>query len=72
MNISVWADHVVRMEEGRNAFKISTGTRTGKRPLGRPGRKWGGAVLERIVKKYASIREIRLIQPRIRVIGEPL
>ena len=31
-----WADHVARMEEGRSAFKILTGTHTGKRPLGRP------------------------------------
>ena len=29
-----WADHVARMEEGRRAFKILTGTLTGKRPLG--------------------------------------
>ena len=28
------------MEIGRNAFKISAGTPTGKRPLGRPRRKW--------------------------------
>ena len=31
-----WAGHVARMEEGRSAFKILTGTATGKRPLGRP------------------------------------
>ena len=31
-----WAGHVVRMEEGRSAFKILTGKPTGKRPLGRP------------------------------------
>ena len=30
------------MEEGRSAFKISTGKPTGKRPLGRPRRRWGG------------------------------
>jgi hypothetical protein len=35
-----WAVHVARMEEGRTAFKIVTGTSTGKRPLGRPGRRW--------------------------------
>ena len=29
----VWAGHVIRMEEGRNAFKILTGKPTGKRPL---------------------------------------
>ena len=28
------------MEEGRSAFKISTGTPIGKRPLGRPRRRW--------------------------------
>ena len=27
-----WAGHVVRMEEGRSAFKILTGKRIGKRP----------------------------------------
>ena len=34
------AGHVGRMEEGRSAFKILTGNRTGKRPLGRPRRRW--------------------------------
>ena len=28
------------MEEGRSAFKIVTGKPTGKRPLGRPRRRW--------------------------------
>ena len=28
------------MEEGRSAFKISTGKPTGKRPLGRPRSRW--------------------------------
>ena len=31
-----WAGHVARMEEGRTAFKILTGTPARKRPLGRP------------------------------------
>ena len=31
---------LARMEEGRSAFKILTGTSTGKRPLGRPKRSW--------------------------------
>ena len=31
-----WAGHVTKMEEGRSAFKILTG----KRPLGRPRRRW--------------------------------
>ena len=28
------------MEESRSAFKILTGKHTGKRPLGRPRRRW--------------------------------
>ena len=35
-----WAGHVVRMEEGRSAFKLLTGKPTGKRPLERPRRRW--------------------------------
>ena len=34
------AGHVARMEEGRSAFKILTDKLTGKRPLGRPRRRW--------------------------------
>ena len=35
-----WAGHVARMEESRSAFKILTSKPTGKRPLGRPRRRW--------------------------------
>ena len=36
-----WAGQVARTEEeGRSAFKIVTGNPTGKRPLGRPRRRW--------------------------------
>ena len=35
-----WAVHVTRMEGSRSSFKILTGKPTGKRPLGRPRRRW--------------------------------
>ena len=35
-----WPGHVARLEEGRSSFKILTGKPTGKRPLGRPRRRW--------------------------------
>ena len=35
-----WAGHVARMEEGRSAFKMLTGTTAGKIPLWRPRRCW--------------------------------
>ena len=35
-----WGGHIARMEEGRSAFRISTGKPTGKRPLGRLRHRW--------------------------------
>ena len=35
-----WERHVARMKESRSAFKILTGTPTGKIPVGRPRRRW--------------------------------
>jgi hypothetical protein len=35
-----WAGHVARMGEGRNVYRVLVGKREGKRPLGRPRRRW--------------------------------
>jgi hypothetical protein len=35
-----WAGHVARMEEKRNAYRILVRKLEGKRPLGRPRRRW--------------------------------
>ena len=35
-----WAGHVARMEEGRGVLKGLVGKPEGKRPLGRPRRRW--------------------------------
>jgi hypothetical protein len=35
-----WAGHVARMGENRNACRILVGMLEGKRPLGRPRRRW--------------------------------
>jgi hypothetical protein len=35
-----WAGHVARMREKRNAYRILVGEPKGKRPLGRPRRRW--------------------------------
>ena len=39
-----WAGHVARMEEGGSAFKMLTGKPSGKRPLGRPRRRWEDSI----------------------------
>jgi hypothetical protein len=35
-----WAGHVARMGEGRSVYRILVGKPEGKRPLGRPRRRW--------------------------------
>jgi len=36
-----WARHVARMGEGRWVHRVLVGRPEGKRPLGRPRRRWG-------------------------------
>jgi hypothetical protein len=36
----IWAGHVARMGEGRGVHGVLVGKREGKRPLGRPRRRW--------------------------------
>jgi hypothetical protein len=35
-----WAGHVARMGEGSNVYRVLVGKPEGKRPLGRPRRRW--------------------------------
>jgi hypothetical protein len=35
-----WAGHVARIGEKRKAYRISVGKPEGKRPLGKPRRRW--------------------------------
>jgi hypothetical protein len=35
-----WAGHVARMGDKRNTYRILVGKPEGKRPLGRPRRRW--------------------------------
>jgi hypothetical protein len=36
----MWAGHVARVGEGRNVYRVLVGKPEGKRPLGRPRRRW--------------------------------
>jgi hypothetical protein len=35
-----WAGHVARIGDGRGAYRLLVGRPEGKRPLGRPRRRW--------------------------------
>jgi hypothetical protein len=39
-----WAGHVARMGEVRKLYKVLEGKPEGKRPLGRPWRRWGDGI----------------------------
>ena len=36
----IWAGHVAHMDQSRNAYRVLVGKPEGKRPLGRPRRRW--------------------------------
>ena len=39
-----WAGYIARMEEGRGVHKVLVGKPEGKRPLGRPRRRWEDSI----------------------------
>ena len=36
-----WAGHAARMGQGRGIYRVLVGRSEGKRPLGKPRRRWG-------------------------------
>jgi hypothetical protein len=39
-----WVEHLARMGEERKLYKVLVGNPEGKRPLGRPRRRWGNGI----------------------------
>jgi len=39
-----WAGHVARMGEGRGVYRVLVGKPEGRRPMGRPRRRWEGNI----------------------------
>jgi hypothetical protein len=61
-----WAGYVAHMREGIDAYRVLVGRPEGKRPLGRPRRRWEDNInmdLEEIVIDGANW--IRLAQDRV-------
>jgi hypothetical protein len=61
-----WVGHVARMGEGRGVYRVLVGTPHGKRPLGRPRRRWEDNI--KIDLRDIGIDEakwIRLAQDRV-------
>jgi hypothetical protein len=59
-----WTGHVAHMGEKRNAYRILVGKAEGKRPLGRPRRKWEGNIKIDLREIWGDMNWIILAQDR--------
>jgi hypothetical protein len=55
-----WAGHVARMGEERKAYKVLVRKPEGKRPLGRPRRRWDDMI--RVVLREIGLGSVEWIQ----------
>ena len=56
-----WAGHMARMEEGRGVHKVLVEKPEGKRPLGRPRRRWEDNIkmdLQKVGRGYGDWMEL--------------
>jgi hypothetical protein len=61
-----WAGHVVRMVEGRGVYRVLVGRSEGKRPLGRPRRRWEDNIKTDLMEiRIDGANWIRLAQDRV-------
>jgi hypothetical protein len=61
-----WAGHVARMGEGRDVYRVLVGRPEGKRPLGRPRRKWEDNIKMNLRKiGIDGVNWIQLAQDRV-------
>ena len=60
-----------RVEEGRGVHKVLVGKPEGKRPLGRPRRRWG-IILRWILRKWEGVVGTGWSWLRIGTVGERL
>ena len=60
-----WARHVERMEQSRNQYRVLVGKPEGKRPLGRPRRRWEDNIkmdlreVDRVPGNWIALAEVR-------------
>jgi hypothetical protein len=57
-----WAEHVARMGKGRGVYRVLVGRPEGKRPLGRPRRRWEDINIDLTETGIDGANWIRLVQ----------
>ena len=66
-----WEGHVARMEEGRGVHKVLVGKPEGKRPLGRPRRRWEDNIkmdLQEVGRGFGDWKELAQDRKRWRAL----
>jgi hypothetical protein len=62
-----WAGHLARIREKRNAYRLLVGKPEGRRPLGRPRRRWLNNIRMDLVEVgWGNVNWIGLAQDRDR------
>jgi hypothetical protein len=61
-----WTGHVAHISEGRGAYRILVGRREGRRPLGRPRRRWEDNVKMDLQVGWGGMDWIDMAQDRDR------
>jgi hypothetical protein len=62
-----WAGNVTRMEEERKTYRVWVGKLEGRRPLGRPRRRWKDGIRTDLKEiGWKSVEWIQLAQDRVR------
>jgi hypothetical protein len=62
-----WAGHVARMGEKKNVYRLLVGKPEGKRPLGRPRRRWKDNIkMDLLEIEVSLVNWIGLVQDRYR------
>jgi hypothetical protein len=62
-----WAGHVARIREKRNAYRLLVGKPEGRRPLGRPRRRWVDNIrIDLVEVRCGDVHWIGLAQDRDR------
>jgi hypothetical protein len=57
-----WARHVAQMGDKRKVYKVLVGKPEGKKPLGRPTRRWEGSewILGRLAGRWSEFNWLRI------------
>jgi hypothetical protein len=67
-----WMGQVALMGEKRNAYRLLVGKPEGKRPLGRPRRRWVDNIRTNLVERWDGVMWTGLVWLRIGTGGELL